>query len=235
MPDNLTPSSLVLDESHQRLGFKKGMAYASLNINGLQSHLDEVQLLLGDLGIHILALNETKLNSEFPKEISNVAGYQQERLDRSCNGGGVCIYIRESIKYKCRLDIPTNNLELICIEVKPRKSRSFFVLAWYRQPMYPVGSFNELEKILSFFDKEDKETILLGEINCDLSPRQVDQPIDNNSKHMLDPYELFSFKQLVEEPTRVTLTWKMKHFKEEAFLADVSSVCWDQLYVPWYG
>ena len=35
---------------------------------------------------------------------------------------------------------------------------------------------------------------------------KLSSPIDNNSKHMLDLYELFSFKQLIEEPTRITLT-----------------------------
>ena len=49
------------------------------------------------LGIHILALNETKLNPEFPKELIRVVGYQQERLERTCNDGGVSIYIRNSI------------------------------------------------------------------------------------------------------------------------------------------
>ena len=139
---------------HQHLRFKKGMAVASLNINGLRSHLDEVQLLIRDLGIQILALNETKLDLEFPKELTSVAGYQQERLDRTCNGGGVSIHIRDSIKYKRRLDIPTDNLELICIEVKPPKSKSFLVLASYRPPSDPVGSFSKLEKVLSFLDKE---------------------------------------------------------------------------------
>ena len=97
-PKNLTPTSdtAASGRCHQHLGFKKGMAIASLNINGLRSHLDEVQLLIRDLGIHILALNETKLDPEFPKELAGVAGYQQERLDRTCNGGGVSIYIRDS-------------------------------------------------------------------------------------------------------------------------------------------
>ena len=209
-----------------------------------------------------------------------MAGYQQERLDRRCNGGGVSIYIRDSIKYKRRLDLPTNDLELICIEIEPPKSKSFLVLAWYRPPSDPVGSFNKLEKVLSVLDKEGKETILFGDTNCDLAPKQAEQPIDNNCKHMLDLYELFSFKQLVEEPTRVTLTTssiidhiattrarnivksgvykvslsdhymvycirkfnravekghkmiktrKMKNFNEEAFLADVSSICWEQM------
>ena len=102
-PNNMTPTSdtAASGRCHQHLGFKKGMAIASLNINGLRSHLDEIQLL--NLGIHILALNETKLDPEFPKELTTGAGYQQERLDRTCNGGGVSIYIRDSVKYKRRL------------------------------------------------------------------------------------------------------------------------------------
>ena len=208
LPENLTPTSETVASGgcHQHLGFKKGMAIASLNINGLRSHLDEVQLLIRDFGIQILALNETKLDPDYPKELTSVAGYQQERLDRTCNGGGVSIYIRDSIKYKRRLDVPIDDLELICIEVEPPKSKSFLVLVWYRPPSDPVGSFNKLEKALSFLDKEGKEMILLGDTNCDLTPKQAEQPIDNDSKHMLDLYELFSFTQLIEEPTRVTLT-----------------------------
>lgn len=48
--------------------------------------------------------------------------------------------------------------------------------------------------------------ILLGDTNCDLTSKQAEQPIDNSSKHMLELYELFSFKQLIEDPTRLTLT-----------------------------
>ena len=55
------------------------MTIASLNINGLRSHLDEVQLLIRSLGIHILALNETKLDPHYPKELTSLPGYQQER------------------------------------------------------------------------------------------------------------------------------------------------------------
>ena len=259
---------------------QKGMAIASLNVNGLRGNLDEIQVLINNLGIHILALNETKLDPNYPKELTSIAGYQQECLDRTCNGGGVSIYVRDSIKYKPRPDVPVEDLEIICIEGEPPNSRSFLVLAWYRPPSDPVVSFDKLEKVLSFLDKEGKEIILLGDTNCDLTPKQAEKPIDNNSKHMLDLYELFSFKQLVEEPTRVTLTTssiidhiattcarnivksgvhevsmsdhymvycirkfngavekdhkviitrKMKNFNEDAFLADVSGICWELL------
>ena len=114
---------------HQHMGYRKGMAIASHNVNGLRSHLDEVKILMADLGIHILALNETKLAPDYPKELTNVAGYQQERLERTCNGGGVSIYIRNSIKYKPRPDVPVDDLEIICIEVEPPKaSPSLFLL-----------------------------------------------------------------------------------------------------------
>ena len=44
------------------------MAIASLNINGIRNHLDEVKLMMKRLGIHILALNETKLDNSVPKK-----------------------------------------------------------------------------------------------------------------------------------------------------------------------
>ena len=50
-----------------------------------------------------------------------------------------------------------------------------------------------------------KETILLGDTNCDLAKKSTDQAPDNNAKHISSLQELFSFKQLIEEPTRVTL------------------------------
>ena len=56
-----------------------------------------------------------------------------------------------------------------------------------------------------YFDKEGKEIILLGDTNCDLAKKPADQPLGKNAKHISSIYELFSFKQLIEESTRVTL------------------------------
>ena len=77
------------------------------------------------LGIHILVLNETKLDSSIPKELTRVSGYQQMRLDRTCHGGGISICIRDSVNFKPRDDLPADGLELICIEIEPPKSKPF--------------------------------------------------------------------------------------------------------------
>ena len=50
--------------------------------------------------------------------------------------------------------------------------------------------------------REGKEILLIGDTNCDLAKSEADQPRDNNTKHLCDVYELFSFKQLIGEPTR---------------------------------
>ena len=73
---------------------QKGLVITSLSVNGLRSQLDEIQLLLNNLGIHILALNETQLGRSVAKELTNMTGYQQKRLDRNYN----------RVVYPCKLD-----------------------------------------------------------------------------------------------------------------------------------
>ena len=177
------------------------MTIASLNVNGLRRHFDEIQNILFSLGIHVLALNETKLDEKHTEELTDITGYQQVRRDRTCNGGGVSIYIRDSIKFRSRSDVPRHDLELICIEIEPPKTKPFLVLAWYKPPSAPVDVFLKLEKVISYLDKEGKEISLLGDTNCDLTTaRQNVQPIEGNSKHICHIYELFNFLQLIEEP-----------------------------------
>ena len=89
------------------------MTIASLNVNGLRRHFDEIQNIVSSLGIHILALNETELDEKHPEELIDMSGYQQVRLDRTCNGAGVSIYVRESSKFRTRSDVPKNDLDFI--------------------------------------------------------------------------------------------------------------------------
>ena len=62
---------------------------ASLNVNSLPAHIDGVRLLLRGKNIHILALNETKIDSDYPSDLLKIEGYRFDRLDRNCRGGGI--------------------------------------------------------------------------------------------------------------------------------------------------
>ena len=56
----------------QPLGFRKGLSIASLNVNSLQLHFDEIQCLANELEIHVLDLNETKLNPCVPQNLISI-------------------------------------------------------------------------------------------------------------------------------------------------------------------
>ena len=56
--------------------------------------------------VDILAINETRLDSSIQNGEVSIPGYTLERKDRNRNGGGVALYIRDSINYKRLIDLP---------------------------------------------------------------------------------------------------------------------------------
>ena len=125
----------------------KGIAIASINVNGLVKHIDEIKLLLIEKNIHILAINETKLDETIEDNIISIDKYKLHRKDRNRHGGGVAIYIKEDINYTIRDDLPNYNLELICIRIQPFHSEPFDIISWYRPPNDLIEGFRHLESI----------------------------------------------------------------------------------------
>ena len=139
------------------------MTLASLNVNSLITKIDEVRLLVKNENIDILAINETKIDSKIDDRLVALEDFSLCRCDRSRKGGGVALYVRNTVRFKPREDLPNTSLELICIEVEPLNSNPFIVIAWYRPPSEPISCFDSLHENLSFFYGEGKEVFILGE------------------------------------------------------------------------
>ena len=60
---------------------------------------------MGTQDVHILALNETKVDPGYPCELTAIAGYQEEGLERSARGGEVSICVRDSTRFNRRMDV----------------------------------------------------------------------------------------------------------------------------------
>ena len=145
------------------------MSLAFLNIRGLQKHIDELRSFVSERGIiHIMAINETKLSKYSPDCLVSINDFAVERKDRNEDGGGVAIYIRNTINYKLVENLPQHTLELMCVEIVPKRAKPFFLVCWYRPPSSTVDKFHELENIISYFETFQKEIIFLGDTNCDL-------------------------------------------------------------------
>ena len=78
---------------------------------------------------------------------------------------GISIYVRDTLKFLIRNDIP-GSIELHCIEIQPLKCKPFLFVAWYRPKATRLAPFANLKEFLSYLDKENKEIILMGDINC---------------------------------------------------------------------
>ena len=109
-------------------------------------HKDVIEMLLHDNMINILALNETKLDEPISKCHHEIDGYNHERYDRNRHGGGVCVYLKSSINYEV-LDVTSHQdgLELISLEIKPKCTKSFILIAWYRPPKHDTCSIHKIK------------------------------------------------------------------------------------------
>ena len=132
----LSPDTSVGPSWSNRIGNRnvKGLVIASINVNGLVKHVDEIKLLPIEKNIRILAINETKLDETIEDNIISIDKYKLHRKDCNRHGGGVAIYTKEDISYTIRDHLPNHNLEPICIMIQPFHSEPFDIISWYRPP-----------------------------------------------------------------------------------------------------
>ena len=152
MPIQCTKSNT--EESHEPtsvLPSQQGFKLASLNINKLITHIDQLRILLAHDEIDILSINETKLNETISDNEVSISGYDIIRRDRITNcGGGVCFYVKSSINFTI----------FPCLEIQKPRSKPFVVATWYRPPDSPIGIFSPFETLLGKLDSENIEYIL---------------------------------------------------------------------------
>ena len=176
------------DGSHHSLGMDKllrcrGIKVFHQNIRGLISHKDTLVEFLSRFEndqIHIFGVSETHLSkvSNLDGEIE-IPGYKLQRKDRlTGEGGGVAVFIKDTLCWHRRHDLETDDIECIWIELSINKFRPILLGNIYRPPdtsLYLPRDFNDkFETMLEKINAEEKETLLLGDMNCDfLTRRQI--------------------------------------------------------------
>ena len=121
----------------------KGIKIASLNINSLLKHIDEIRVLLTEYTFDILAINESKIDNSISDNELHIFGYDIIRKDRNRYGGGVVLYVRDNIPFSERKDLISKDLEMVCIEINRPYNKSLLINAWYRPPNSDINLFDE--------------------------------------------------------------------------------------------
>ena len=125
------------------------------NANHVMNKLEELTVILPQLGADIIAITETWLSDDIPDSACSIQGYNLVRRDRPNQlGGGVLFYVSCSIDFRI-IDLPSAvpfNFEVLWISVRPRLlPRPLSVLVYavvYCPPCYNAESRAELNKYI---------------------------------------------------------------------------------------
>ncbi|WAR04353.1 hypothetical protein MAR_019722 [Mya arenaria] len=150
-----------------------------------------------------MGISETKFNENHKTETFHIDGYQVPfRRDRLFNGGGgLAVYVKQNVNCIRRLDLEGDDIEIIWLEIMPTKCKSFLIGSLYRHPESKVAWKEIFDTHIENVQLEEKEIIILGDINRDLLISKIN---DEWSSYILS----LGLKQLIKQPTRECSTSK---------------------------
>jgi len=171
----------------------------------VQSKMDEIKHKLTSENIDVLCLTETWLHPDIPSEYIEIENYTLIRRDRAGvgKGGGICIFVRDVFTVRTIDVVSTieldNTTEVLCVQIQLNKNKAIIVAAFYRNPRGKASSFSCIEQILKSLLLKNKSIYCLGDFNDNLLG---DEKICKNMSKIIQSLNL---KQLIKEPTRVTI------------------------------
>ena len=177
----------------------KGLHICHLNVHHLYPKLDEIKILLNEQkNIDIICLGETFLNDQYSDSELQIPNYNFIRKDRHSNGGGLIIYYKTNLACVQRADLESNGVEMIWLEIRNNKQKPFLLCYVYRPPTASSDWTDNVEQSLENGNSENKEIILLGDLNFNILNKTG--PV----KAWLHKTNNLNLTQVICSPTRVT-------------------------------
>lgn len=176
-----------------KVNHPKNLILCHYNINSIRNKFSEASLLLMDQLVDILAIGETKIDDSFPNEQFYVQNYRLHRQDRNGRGGGIMLYVNDSIPHRIVKEHTgiTKDIEHMTIEIS-MKSKKWYLIYIYRPPKVLVSTFrNFMNKMCDNFVNDCNVSVFLGDMNCNMK----------ETNELTDICDLYGLTSLVKEPT----------------------------------
>ena len=184
----------------------RGLKIVHQNIRSLPNKIDELRLIISELGsrIHLITLSESWAHQNITDAELEIPGYTLFRRDRGSKCGGLAIYKRNDLSAIRRSDLENECFEGLWMEILIPKSRSFLVGTFYRPPNSSNHHNQEflpwLENALNLATGEEKEVLILGDLNCDLLSKR---DASAECKQLKTVLRCLNFTQLINVATRI--------------------------------
>jgi exonuclease III len=184
--------------------FERGFKCGYLNMNSLTNKYQEVAHFLDINKFDYFACTETKLTNNYTNGMLHAQGYDFLRYDRhSKSGGGTAIYIKSDHKYHCmQFDVTFPEfVEVHAVKIYPKFRKPVVVVSIYKPPSTENDIFlDSLDAFLHILTSENSNFVIMGDNNINLLLN------DKPARNIKALAKLFSMKQLIINPTRVTNT-----------------------------
>lgn len=182
----------------------KSIKLAHLNAQSLKNDFTEIRELLLSSSCDVVGVTETWLSPNDSDDLIYIPGYTIIRKDRitATWGGGVCIYIKNNLNFST-ITVSNNSpaIEQLWIKLMFNNTKLIFG-AVYRRHEYPYTEFlNSLEDSISLVTPISQEIVCVGDFNIDLL-----NLTDSITIKLLSVLDVMGYKQIIEEPTRITKT-----------------------------
>ena len=191
----------------------KNFKILHLNVDSLFSKIFEFQNILETQLYDLIFLNETKLDAHIPNSNFVNINYKLIRRDRTGSGGGVLVYVKNSVKLKCHTIL--NEIEAIHMEIELGISEVANFFCCYNPNFNGHEDFiSRLETYLFGIDLS-KPLFIIGDLNINLSSDKA-----TAIESFLSTYNLRNF---VKDPTRQVYKLK-KHSRELTYSSTLIDV-----------
>ena len=151
--------------------------------------MDELRQLMTNDPFDVIAVGETHCDSTIPNSDLFLNNFTVIRKDRSRHGGGVALYVRNTISFT-HLTHLNNDLETVWIKIKQKKATSLFLGVIYRPPNSSNDFFEKLSEMIQTISESSGDIVIVGDFNCDLIPenhnalsRTLSFSMDSNLLH----------------------------------------------------
>jgi hypothetical protein len=188
---------------------KLSFSLLHVNIRSLQKNFENFKEMLTNIqnSFKIICLTETWCREENILKDSNyqLPNYSVIYQMRSENkgGGGVCIFLHDSITFKQRHDLSCNtaDCESLCIEVVNKTSKNILINVLYRQPAGKFKYFKDHLKHLFLKNKAaSKPLYLAGDFNLNVLDYKKNKKVQTFINLLTQNFCI----PLINRPTRVT-------------------------------
>ena len=143
--------------------------------------------------------SEENINKNSTFQLKNYNVIHQVRNSRK--GGGLCIFIHESLCYKLRKDLSINSeaIESLSIEISNKKASNLIFNAIYRPPTGDIKVFEQFCKDIFSKNQNMKHMMFAGDFNMNV----LDYQFNGKVKSFFDLMYQRNLIPTINKPTRV--------------------------------